>query len=212
MAKSKNRKPGIYEIRNMITGFVYIGASINVESRMKNHKWLLGRGEHSNRLLQDAYNKDSAEAFSFSILEIVADPIMIGDRERYWIEQYENTYNLLLGYSGDPGKTKIFSEERSIAISQRNKERWSDPQFKERTRAAISEAKKGVSRGPHSNKTRARIGEANRARAHLQVGVPLSQETREKMSKTRTGMTRTPEARAKISTAMMGNSNKRKSQ
>lgn len=55
---------GIYEIRNLVNGKVYIGQSINVEKRIEAHK-----KRESNQHLLNAFKKYGLDNFSFSILK-----------------------------------------------------------------------------------------------------------------------------------------------
>ena len=48
------KKGGIYLLRNLSDGKVYIGKSINLEKRLKEHKLSLARGDHHNNYLQNA--------------------------------------------------------------------------------------------------------------------------------------------------------------
>lgn len=55
---SKSRyRGGVYVITHEPTGLYYVGSSHNVGSRLSNHKGTLGRNQHRNAMLQDAYNK-----------------------------------------------------------------------------------------------------------------------------------------------------------
>ena len=58
---------GVYIIRNLHTGKVYVGSSNNVLWRFWWHKNQLRKGEHTNEHLQNAWNKYGENAFSFEI-------------------------------------------------------------------------------------------------------------------------------------------------
>lgn len=80
---------GIYKITNTVNSKVYIGSSINIESRWKNHLSVLSCGHHENTGLQKDYNLYGVEAFSFQVLEEIEtdDNDFISDREEYWTEK-----------------------------------------------------------------------------------------------------------------------------
>lgn len=80
-------KSGVYAIRNLRTGRVYIGSSINLTSRWEGHRNSLQRGDHHNAHLQESWNLDGADAFVFEVIESCL-PIEMADRERYWIDAY----------------------------------------------------------------------------------------------------------------------------
>lgn len=65
---------GVYQIYNEETGKRYIGSSIDVERRLKEHKRNLKAHRHSNQHLQNAWNKYQEylvfEALEYCILTI----------------------------------------------------------------------------------------------------------------------------------------------
>lgn len=64
---------GIYEIRNKITGKVYIGSSRDCARRFSEHRSRLVRGVHVNGRLQASWNKHGADAFEFLLVFSVID-------------------------------------------------------------------------------------------------------------------------------------------
>jgi len=50
-------KSGIYKIVNLVNDKIYIGSSINLKNREKDHFKDLKGNYHSNRYLQYAFNK-----------------------------------------------------------------------------------------------------------------------------------------------------------
>lgn len=61
-------KSGVYRIRNEQNGRVYIGSSINLPRRKKEHFQLLKRNSHTNQFLQNDFNKNPN--FVFEILKL----------------------------------------------------------------------------------------------------------------------------------------------
>jgi len=59
---------GIYIIRNLHRGKVYIGSSINLHKRFYQHRYELNKNTHSNRHLQKSWNKYGADVFEFKVL------------------------------------------------------------------------------------------------------------------------------------------------
>ena len=82
---------GIYKITNLINGKVYIGQSINIEKRIKEHFYKAKCfGETSyNSALHQAIRKYGEENFSWEILEECSID-EIDDKERFYIEQYNS--------------------------------------------------------------------------------------------------------------------------
>lgn len=67
--KKQQGTAGLYAIENKKTGQVYIGQSVYIESRWKEHKNSLKRGDHPNHCLLKDYNEYGAEAFKYSVIK-----------------------------------------------------------------------------------------------------------------------------------------------
>ena len=62
---------GVYVLRNIVNGKVYIGSAGNIRSRVRTHIWNLQQGRNRpNRHLQNAWNKYGGESFEALILFI----------------------------------------------------------------------------------------------------------------------------------------------
>jgi group I intron endonuclease len=86
---------GIYQIKNLINGKIYIGSSVNIQVRWWTHKSRLRRGIHGNPHLQSAWNKYGEDAFEFSILEIVEkreDAVIL---EQDYLDMFLPEYNVV---------------------------------------------------------------------------------------------------------------------
>lgn len=95
---------GIYKITNKLNNKCYIGQSIDIENRWKQHIYeskTLRRG-HQIHL---AINKDGIDNFTFEILEECSlNKNTLNERERYWIKYYNSFndgYNMTLGGQGE---------------------------------------------------------------------------------------------------------------
>lgn len=92
--KTCNHSPapsGIYEIRHVSSGKVYIGSALCVRCRLLHHKQELGRNKHRNRYLQAAWNKYGEDAFSSALIEECV-PDMLIQREQCWIDTTHCTH------------------------------------------------------------------------------------------------------------------------
>lgn len=76
---------GIYKITNLITSESYIGQSVNIERRFKEHCT-----SKDKCVIHIAINKYGKENFSFDIIEI-CEQKELNEKEIYWIKYY-NTY------------------------------------------------------------------------------------------------------------------------
>ena len=90
---------GIYKITNIHTGQCYIGQSVDLRSRLRDHiKAGLGIGSWNNRFYTEMKN-EGPESFMYEILE-KCDRSKLNERERYWINFYSSTdwgYNSTIG-------------------------------------------------------------------------------------------------------------------
>lgn len=99
---------GIYQIKNLINGKIYIGQSIDIEKRWSTHRTELKYNNHHNIHLQSAWNKYGEDNFEFSVLE-ECNFDQLNQREIYWISKlnsYKDGYNLTSG----GGNTESFSK------------------------------------------------------------------------------------------------------
>lgn len=79
---------GIYQIYNPINNKRYIGSSINVERRLKEHLRNLEKNRHCNDHLQSAYNKYK-DVLQFQFLE-ECEPDECLIFEQYYLDYYKS--------------------------------------------------------------------------------------------------------------------------
>lgn len=93
---------GIYLIKNLSNNKVYIGQSIDIKKRIKDHFWKARckKDISYNSALHSAIRKYGEDNFQCEILEI-CDMNSLDERERYYINKYNsispNGYNILAG-------------------------------------------------------------------------------------------------------------------
>lgn len=85
------RKIGVYQIRNIINDRVYVGSSMDISARWREHKYDLRMNNHRNQHLQNAYNKYGKDAFIYEVLELIDEKNKDHqfEREQYWIDLKE---------------------------------------------------------------------------------------------------------------------------
>lgn len=86
---------GIYSITNKINNKIYIGQSINIESRWSHHRNELNNNKHRNCYLQNSWNKYGESNFEFNIVYKTnsEDLKNLNEKELYYINKYESMYN-----------------------------------------------------------------------------------------------------------------------
>lgn len=88
----KMSTPAVYIIRCKVNGRAYVGSSIDVDLRIRQHKKNLSSGRHTNPFLQRAWSALGEGCFEFSILEQFENPIdenLLRSREQDWIDGLE---------------------------------------------------------------------------------------------------------------------------
>lgn len=116
--KSRNKKVGIYYIKNKTNNKIYIGQSVDVFGRMCHHKSDLKNNRHKNSYLQNSWNKYGEHNFEFIFLE----ECKIDDLdklEKQYIQKYNST-DRQYGYNRESGGNakKILSSETRRKISE----------------------------------------------------------------------------------------------
>jgi len=112
---------GIYKITNDKNGKNYIGSSININKRKSKHFYLLERGIHDNKYLQQSYSKYGKDFFSFEILELCV-PEQLVEKENYYIGKY-NSANLDFGYNlalVNEFRRNIYNDDVKKRLSKHN--------------------------------------------------------------------------------------------
>jgi group I intron endonuclease len=151
---------GIYSIRHIKSGRVYVGSSKDIAVRWRCHRSELRNGKHPSVYLQRSWKRNGADAFTFEVLE-TCEVSALAEREQYWMDRlracdHKFGYNLFpiarsaSGYSHTtqsienfkagarrrwgPKKEKqlLSKEEVSRRRAEGLKRHWSDPVKKAR--------------------------------------------------------------------------------
>lgn len=97
---------GVYAIVNLDDGRVYVGCSVRIRRRAREHFTQLWTGKSGNARLQAAFNEASPKRFRFVVLEEVADMAALPSREYWWLELFArdvgvDTYNSYRPIAGE---------------------------------------------------------------------------------------------------------------
>ena len=69
--KERQKPAGIFQVKNLANGRVFLGSSLNLEGPLNSAKFMLTIGMHRNELLQKEWNQYGPDKFVFEILEVV---------------------------------------------------------------------------------------------------------------------------------------------
>lgn len=78
--------PGVYCIRNIVNGRVYIGKSTNLRERARRHRRQLLSGLHTNSELQSDFDRHGENSFCFEILFESFDSTGLSDVEDVYLQ------------------------------------------------------------------------------------------------------------------------------
>lgn len=115
---------GVYKITNTINDKSYIGISVDIERRWKDHKLPYNWNRESNKLLYRAFSKYDIQNFTFEVLE-ECKISELSEKEKYYIEKYDtlkNGYNATAGgedFSGESHPGHKLTKEDIIDIRTR---------------------------------------------------------------------------------------------
>ena len=188
---------GVYCITNKINNKKYVGQSINVPMRLRQHKNKLNSGKHENEYLQASWQKYGANNFHFGILELypVLNKTALDLVEQKYIYAL-NTMNEEYGYNMKSGGAVCYmSDAVKAKISRANKGQIPYSKGKpmsDEQKAKISKANKGRKVSPE---TLAKL----KGKPSHNKGKPMSEEQKAKIAIANTGKSVSPETRAKIS-------------
>lgn len=165
---------GVYVIANVHNGHRYVGSSVNIESRYREHAKALNNGTHHSRYLQHAWRKYGSTSFSFNVVEIVMFREHLRDREQWHIDNGDSSYNRstnahnsMAGLQhSDESKQKMRDATRRLFADPVFRSKWRCHEWSEESKRKLREAR-ARQRSPmtgkqHTAETKARISEAKR--------------------------------------------------
>lgn len=188
---------GIYMIKNIVNGKVYIGQSVDIYTRWYNHKRDLSNSVHYNTHLQKSWNKYGESSFEFSIIK-TCDQNDLDLLEVKYISLYNSCdskfgYNMSFGGAGGGIPNDKVRVKLSIANIGENNPMFGKHHTTE-TKKKISEAKTGDKnamygkRGELSpNYGRKHTDEFRKRQSEIQKGKRMSEEALIKQSISKSG-------------------------
>lgn len=191
---------GIYQIRCLVDGKVYVGSAISFNKRWSAHKSLLKRNKHTSHLLQRAWNEYGYKNFIWEILEYVYNSDVLLMLEDEYIESFKSA-NRKFGFNVRPSSERFSEETRQkIRVFQLGRKHREESKKKmreahlgkklsEKSKQKVSEASLGRK---HSEEAKKKIREANTGKKH-------NEETRQKIREANVGKRQSEETKQRIS-------------
>jgi len=195
-------RSGIYFITNVLNNKTYVGSSVNIDKRWKEHKGQLKKQKHKNLHLQSSWTKYGEENFEFKIAEEVPKEQLLTVEQQYLdvVKLMPSCYYNVAYSSTAPTLGRKLSKETCDKISKANKGKVMSAE----ARMNCSKAQTGLVR---SEEFKAKVSAGMKAyrlkdkelnganSAHI---VKLSDETKDKISQNSKAMWENPEYRANI--------------
>lgn len=191
---------GIYVLRNMITGKVYVGQSTNIERRMREH-----RKADSRRLIGAAIKKYGWASFERHIYYLPEELLDFFEQEMIMRLNTISPVGYNLDFGGFQNKHFSSAVKEKMSDSAKRRIARGHPMLGRHhsleSRLAISRKLLGRKR---SQEAKSRMSESRRGENNPMYGKQRSEETRRKISLARKGMIVPVEIRNKISLTCMG--------
>lgn len=166
---------GVYFIKNINTGKVYVGSSVDIYRRWNTHRRELKTNSHHCVKLQNSFAKHGEEAFEYCLAESSNCLKQIAVLEEKWIQIFDAVDN---GYNINPFPYQIGllhkSEEHKKKIGAAHKGRKLSDESKDKIRQKAL----GRKRGPMSDEQKKKLSE-------IKKGWKMPEEGKQKLSEYR---------------------------
>jgi group I intron endonuclease len=173
-------KSGVYIIKNKINNKFYIGSSINIKKRFREHLSSLRNNSHHSKYLQNAFNKHKENNFTFEILEECDSEFLIL-REQYFIDILSPVYNMAKIAGNTLGLKRTEDTKKKLSKSHKGQIPWNKGvKATEESKIKQSKTMKGRVSGARgikwSKKSRKKLSDSKK-------NVTLSEEHKQNLSK-----------------------------
>lgn len=199
---------GIYRILNSTNGKSYIGSSVDIKMRWRQHICDLRKRRHHSISLQRAWDKYGEQSFEFIVIEEVDDISILFERETSYIAA-ENTADGLSGYN----QVQFGGSCLGFKHTQETRLKMSESQKKIPLEQRLEYCRSWVGRS-HTEETKAKMRASYRPREYSQEerkaisavhkGKIISEEHKRIVGAVTAERNKTPEMRQKVSAALKG--------
>jgi len=191
---------GVYKITCLSNERFYIGSSVDVDRRIRQHRNSLLNNAHYNKHLQRAWDKYGQDSFVFEqILECTLDKLRVS--EKWMIDQLKPMFNC----SGTDPESNLFhpnaETRRKLSVAHIGNKHALGHRHSDETKATLSSLLVGNKRllgFKHSDETKELMSKSRVGSNHL-AGATHSVEHNENIAKALTGKRRSDETKLKMS-------------
>lgn len=195
-----NRKSGIYFIRSVVNGKIYIGSTVNIRKRYREHKCMLKSNQHTNIHLQRHYNKNGKNILEYGLLELVEkDDLQY--REQDYVDKLDPEFNIM---------KKCVVNRIGLKHSDITKDKMKKAAEVRRKRGdykKLAKMSREINKGNKYNLGRKCSEETKKKISKKLKGRKLTKEERKKISEGLKGRDFSDEHRRSLSKALTGNKN-----
>ena len=139
------RISGIYKIQSKVKPErIYIGSSINIKNRWKEHRVWLNANKHHSQKLQKHYNKYGKDDLIYSIIT-GCERFEIVELEQFFIDSFNPYFNVCKKAYSCFGVKRSEESRKRISLSKMGNKSSVGRIVSEETRIKLSMAKKGKS-------------------------------------------------------------------
>lgn len=158
---------GVYLITNKINDHKYVGGSVDIHERFRQHK---NYTDVEYSAIDKSIKKYGADNFTYQIItELPPDWNIIGEHEKYWINFYntfedKQHYNLTKGGGGITGFKQSFETRKNQSERMKGKNNpFYNKTHSDETKRKLRKANKGKP-NPHTKEQNKKIGDALRGK------------------------------------------------
>lgn len=108
---------GVYSIYCSGNQKLYIGSAVSIKGRWAVHRCALRKSEHTNKHLQNSFNKYGEDSFEFSVVELCSKDELIL-REQFWMDFYK-CYDPSVGMNNSPTASTTIGFRHSEATKRK---------------------------------------------------------------------------------------------
>lgn len=191
------KAPVIYKIRNVVNGKFYVGSTMDTRERFRTHRKRLRTGKHHSKHLQAAWTKYGEDCFVFEVVESVLAPEWLQAAEDVWLAENvgkEHCYNTSR-YSDSPMRGIATVDHPCYGRKKLPGEKEAISASLRATYAADPTAHPRYGKS-HTDETKAKISETRTGKMagekHYRFGQTLSAEVREKIGAAQRGVKKGP--------------------